>query len=189
MGRPREFDEDRLLASVTDLFWRRGYEAVSMREVAEATGVKMASLYAAYGDKRGLYGAALEYYNRTVVTQVLDMLGSSGAARNRIAKLLKIPIDAAASGDRRGCFLCNAAVDQACNDDAAAQLVTKSLKQIEEAIARTLSGLRRYAQNPSARRRVAQRLLAEYLGMRVLARSGSPVGVLKNIRTQTLAAL
>lgn len=189
MARPREFDEDAVLDIIADLFWRRGFESVSLRDIAEASGVKMASIYAAYCDKKGLYRAALDHYRRAVVEPAIAMVAGPGAPRERIAKLLQMAIDAARRGDRRGCFLCNAAIDRAGDDAEAAEFVTATLKRIEDSIAAALKDDPPYDKNPAARRRAAQHILADYLGMRVLARSGAPLAVLKNVRESALASL
>lgn len=47
--------EERLLAAALPLFGRRGYTAVSVREVARAAGVTTPTLYYYFGNKRGLY--------------------------------------------------------------------------------------------------------------------------------------
>ena len=53
-GRPREFDETQVLRQIMKLFWRGGYEGVSLSDIMTETGLKKGSLYAAYGDKRVL---------------------------------------------------------------------------------------------------------------------------------------
>src|SRR6266446_6269359 len=67
MARLKAFDEDRAIDSAVDCFWARGYEATSVRDLAEAMGIGGASLYNAYGDKRELFIRSLERYaNRTM---------------------------------------------------------------------------------------------------------------------------
>lgn len=44
------------------LFWRHGYEGTSMAALAEAMGINMPSVYAAFGDKPSLFGLALKRY-------------------------------------------------------------------------------------------------------------------------------
>ena len=41
MARPRQFDEDKILAAVRDQFWRQGYAATSLakREAANANAI------------------------------------------------------------------------------------------------------------------------------------------------------
>ena len=62
MARPREFEEDAVLDAAMECFWNRGYEATSMRDLVEKTGITGASLYNAFGDKRALYERALDRY-------------------------------------------------------------------------------------------------------------------------------
>ena len=52
MARPREFDEAAVLDAAIDKFWLRGYEATSVRELADEMKIAGASLYNAFGDKR-----------------------------------------------------------------------------------------------------------------------------------------
>lgn len=62
MGRPREFDAEAVLDSAGRLFWRQGYEAVNVPDLEAATGLGRGSLYNAFGDKEGLFLAALDRY-------------------------------------------------------------------------------------------------------------------------------
>ena len=62
MARPREFDETAVLDATVQCFWSRGYEATSVKDLIQGTGITAASLYNAYGDKRGLFRAALDHY-------------------------------------------------------------------------------------------------------------------------------
>jgi AcrR family transcriptional regulator len=61
-GRPREFDRDRTLILARDLFWERGYEAVSMADLTEKLGLASARLYAAFGSKEDLFREAITHY-------------------------------------------------------------------------------------------------------------------------------
>ena len=62
MARPREFDEEAVLDAAVNCFWAQGYEATSVRDLVEKTGITGASLYNAFGDKRALYRKALDHY-------------------------------------------------------------------------------------------------------------------------------
>jgi TetR/AcrR family transcriptional repressor of nem operon len=62
MARPREFDEDAVLDAAVQCFWKQGYETTSVRDLVAQTGIAAASLYNAFGDKRSLYGRALDHY-------------------------------------------------------------------------------------------------------------------------------
>ena len=74
MARLKAFDEDRAIDCAVDCFWARGYEATSVRDLAEAMGIGGASLYNAYGDKRELFIRSLERYaNRSMRERVARM--------------------------------------------------------------------------------------------------------------------
>jgi AcrR family transcriptional regulator len=45
------------------LFWRHGYEGVSLNDLTSAIGIAPPSLYAAFGSKAGLYLEALDHYS------------------------------------------------------------------------------------------------------------------------------
>jgi AcrR family transcriptional regulator len=61
-GRPMSFDRDAALEQAMLLFWRHGYEATSLAALTRAMGVTPPSIYAAYGDKKGLFREAVARY-------------------------------------------------------------------------------------------------------------------------------
>lgn len=61
-GRPLSFDREAALEQAMRLFWRHGYEATSLSELTRAMGVSPPSIYAAYGDKKGLFREAVSRY-------------------------------------------------------------------------------------------------------------------------------
>ena len=54
-GRPRKFDKTQALDIALKLFWQHGYEGTSVAMLADAIGVNVPSLYAAYGNKEALF--------------------------------------------------------------------------------------------------------------------------------------
>lgn len=61
-GRPRAYDPPLALRAITEVFWKRGYSGTSLDDLSAAAGMNRPSLYAAFGDKRELYLAALDRY-------------------------------------------------------------------------------------------------------------------------------
>lgn len=75
MARPRAFDHDQAVAAAAELFRERGYEATSIRDLTAHLGVSTSSLYAAFGDKDGVFMAALRHAadgDRAMVLAQLD---------------------------------------------------------------------------------------------------------------------
>jgi AcrR family transcriptional regulator len=65
-GRPRAFDRDQALDRAMDVFWSKGYEAASLTDLTRAMGINPPSLYAAFGDKEGLFIEAVRRYHTRV---------------------------------------------------------------------------------------------------------------------------
>lgn len=62
IGRPRAFDMDQALDRALDVFWRKGYEGASICDLTAAMDINPPSLYAAFGNKEGLFRKAVDRY-------------------------------------------------------------------------------------------------------------------------------
>ena len=62
IGRPRQFDLDSALDKALLVFWRNGYEGASISDLTEAMGINPPSLYAAFGNKEGLFRKVVDRY-------------------------------------------------------------------------------------------------------------------------------
>lgn len=199
MGRPRKFNERDVLVSVMSIFWEKGFEGTAMSDLVTATGLKKGSLYGAFGDKRTLYLKALAFYDETEVSLAVDLLRgrvqgdgleAPDAGYQRIAALLQAVIDAVVvRGDRRGCLLCNAAVDQAPLNPATERSVTASLATMEAAFVEAVRAIPDLIASVEEGRRIARHLQSVYFGMRVLAKAGATEEVLQDAKSGALAGL
>ncbi len=61
-GRPREFDIEKALDAALLLFWRHGYEGVSIATLSKNLNISVPSLYAAFGNKETLFLKTVEHY-------------------------------------------------------------------------------------------------------------------------------
>ena len=112
MGRPREFDIDQALDRAMGVFWQKGYEGASLQDLLGAMQIARGSLYKAFEDKHSIYLATLDRYDRTEVEAGIAFLcdPEAGDGLTKIRSMLEsVKSDKA----RRGCFLCNAAIDRA----------------------------------------------------------------------------
>jgi AcrR family transcriptional regulator len=64
-GRPRSVDETNVLDAATRLYWERGYEGISIKDLTDAMGMTPPSLYAAFGSKEALYDRVIDRYAAT----------------------------------------------------------------------------------------------------------------------------
>lgn len=85
-GRPRTFNEAEVLDIARNLFWERGYEGTSIKELIEATGMTPPSIYAAFGSKEELYDRVLDRYAETFGQTLLHGLLSEPDLRRAVSK-------------------------------------------------------------------------------------------------------
>lgn len=88
-GRPRSFDRDAALAAATRLFWECGYGATSIGELTEAMGIRPASLYTAFGDKRSLFEESVAAYGRTPAGSFMGRALEEPTAYGVFARILR----------------------------------------------------------------------------------------------------
>lgn len=123
MARTREFDTEAAVSRAMELFWTRGYEATSVRDLTRHLGIGQGSLYAAFGDKDGLYRAALDHYRATLAAAALRDLEAGDGARAAIRTMLLERARIATEGGGRGCLAVNAACERLPHDPATARTV------------------------------------------------------------------
>src|SRR5262252_5200929 len=98
MARPREFDLDATLEKAMQLFWSKGFEATSLDDLCEATGLSRSSFYAAFGDKRDILFQALRRYSEQGSERIVKILASKRPFRAALSDLVDAFIAAIVSG-------------------------------------------------------------------------------------------
>ena len=131
MGRPREFDERAVLDAAMDCFWRDGYEATSVRDLAARMGITGASLYNAFGDKRSLFREVLQRYAERSTRERIARLESTLPPKQAIRAFLSEIVERSVDSDRRGCLLVNTALEIAPHDPELGAEVAMHLGEIE----------------------------------------------------------
>lgn len=191
MARPREFDEAAVLDAAVLCFWSRGFEATSIRDLIDKTGLSGASLYNAFGDKRAIYQRALDHYVEASIGERIrrcEAMAPCAAIEAFFAEIVKRSLDDPA---HKGCMLVNAALDVSPHDPAFQEVVATVLLRIEAFFLRSLrqgqaDGSVTRSQPPED---LARHLLAMLMGVRVLARVRPDRSLLEGAVRPALASL
>lgn len=80
---------DRIMAEAARLFVARGYNGISMREIAEAVGVSKAGLYYHFTDKEALFVAVISADVERLAASVTAARAAGETARDQVRALLR----------------------------------------------------------------------------------------------------
>jgi TetR/AcrR family transcriptional repressor of nem operon len=172
MARPREFNEGAVLDAAIQCFWSRGYEATSVKDLIDETGITAASLYNAYGDKRALFRTALDRYVENNIAgriQRCAALPPREAIEAFFAEILSRSLN---DREHKGCMLINSALEMAPHDPEFQRIIARVLTRTErfflDCIERgQAAGTIAHAMSAD---QLARHLLGVLIGVRVLAR-------------------
>lgn len=106
-GRPREFDIDTALLAAMNIFWSKGYDATSLKDLTSAMGISGPSLYSAFGDKRNLYLKAIDRYSDVNACEPIIAFESEPDIRKAVLGFFRAIIDYTTDHTygNNGCFL------------------------------------------------------------------------------------
>jgi len=122
------------------VFWAKGFEATSLDDLCEATGLSRSSLYAAFGDKRALLHRSLDLYQERGVARIAAALARPVPIREAVGGFVNELIEGIVAGPgRRGCFIGNCAAELARQDKASAARVRRSLERVQAAFREALA--------------------------------------------------
>jgi TetR/AcrR family transcriptional repressor of nem operon len=192
LARPREFDEEEVLDAAIECFWRRGLEATSVRDLAEATGVNQPSLYNAFGDKRELFAQALERYANRSMRERIERLEQKHPPKDAIRAFFRELVSRTLSDpNHRGCLIVNSALEVAPHDAELRAVIASYLGEIEAFFGRCLRRLRDSGDLSSGLdpKDTARLLLGVLLGVRVAARAKPERALLEGMIRPALALL
>lgn len=177
MPRVREFDPGKALEKAIELFWRKGYAETSMRDLVAHTGVAHAGLYSAFGGKRELFRAALQYYTESTMTQLLSDLETSDSSRADVEQFFEFMLHIIEAGDfQNGCFMVNTAIEFG---DEAGDILAIVNAHMERMVSAIQGALERARERDEVRADLDPTATAEFLvsifnGTAVFARARQP---------------
>ena len=145
MARPREFEEGPVLEAVRERFWDNGYMATTMGDLSAATGLGKGSLYAAFGDKRSLFGRVLDAYCADAIAEAHKTLDGPDAAAlgNLRAYVMEYAAKSSTGKYRRGCLLQKSASELASIDAAVRKRALSTYQALRDEIATCIRAAQR----------------------------------------------
>lgn len=191
MPRPREFDPELAVDAALDAFRARGYEATSLTDLLQATGLARQSLYNAFGDKHALFLLCLRRFADEGVGALAAAL-DTGPVRTAIRAVFERTLAAPREELRRGCFVLNSAAEIGARDREVASLAASTLARQERIFADALRrGVRsgELRLTPRAVEQLSRFLMGSLQALRIVARADPASPALADIARAALRPL
>ncbi len=173
-GRPRSFDEGRVLDAALELFWQQGYRGTSTRQLEVALGLSQSSLYNAFGSKHGLLAAALDRYEARLDAELLRPLEYSDQGLGAIDAFLDALAHWVTHDGRRGCMIINLMAEDGGASDAITQRTRAYRQRVRTALRGSLERAARLGETDEGSLDArAEMLFGLVLGLNIAARGGA----------------
>lgn len=137
IGRPKKLSRSEVLSKAMNVFWMKGYDGASIKDLTAAIGVKGPSLYAEFGDKQGLYLEAIDFYVSNDACAPLIALEGEADIYNAVKLFFCAAIDDSTQGSNsaKGCFLVSCVSTSAGNVEGTQELLKVAIAKTELRIA------------------------------------------------------
>lgn len=187
MAGVKQFDQTDVLERAMTVFWQRGYEATSIRDLTEATGLGRGSLYGAFGDKEGLFLAVLDHYEQSIQAQLSECLENPDP-KVAIASLFEQMVARMSTGVYpAGCLNTNTTLESPSRSDRINRTVAERLGKIESSIYEVLLQAQTQGSLPVGTdiRALSRFFLAISQGIAVLNRTFADPSIIKDVAKVT----
>ncbi|EJS69496.1 MULTISPECIES: TetR/AcrR family transcriptional regulator [Bacillus] len=183
MARLREFDEEKALDAAMQLFWEKGYAATSLSELTAKMEIQKPSLYSAFGDKEGLFEAALRRYTNLHAANIRTKLQNEQSVKGAIRTFFENMVEEEYKKEfSKGCFCINTMVELAPHNEKF-EVLTREHQMYLAVIFQELitKGIRSgELQNDLNAKALAQTLVTSLIGLTVLMKSRPERSVIDN---------
>jgi TetR/AcrR family transcriptional repressor of nem operon len=173
MPRIPEYDRAEVVHAAMLVFWERGYSQTSVTDLVAATGLQPGSLYAAFGNKKGVFLEVLEVYHQRFLRRIDELGQSELSVVDGIRRMLRdIAEDASSAEGSRGCLAVNALLEMANHEPDIARLLERHNQNIRRAFARIIESAQQAGDIAAARPPAAAAafLVNNIWGMRVMCK-------------------
>jgi AcrR family transcriptional regulator len=134
-GRPQSFELDQVLDAAVLVFWSNGYEGASLDDLTKAMRINRPSLYAKFGNKHGLFLAAIDRYIETISAPQSIPLAQEADIRAGVAGYFREIVRTVTTANRpAGCLIASVACEVAERDTDVRAKIAALLGQAESFI-------------------------------------------------------
>jgi len=192
MPRHAEYNRNSVITQATAVFWEKGYGKTSIGDLVLATGLQPGSLYAAFGNKKGLFLEVVDQYNQGFIGQLRALRDTDGPAIDKLQSVLsQVVNDASAGRGRHGCLTVNALLELSHHDEEIGDRLRGYNAQVRKAFAWLVKDAQAEGDVSTARdpNELASFVVNNIWGMRVMCKSQPDRPSLEGVVAGVMAGL
>lgn len=165
-----KFDRDTVIHQAQQLFWQRGFNGTSMRDLLKAVNLRPGSLYASIGDKETLYQEALVRYAQQGRRLLQQCQMDNDTALGALKQFVRLQVLNSKQSPSPACMLVKTIAELSDTGSKLAELAKVLLAQIEQAFKHLLQqAVAEGAQLTAPPARLSKVLQAQIIGLKTYA--------------------
>jgi TetR/AcrR family transcriptional repressor of nem operon len=138
-GRPAAFVRENAVEAAMNLFWKKGFLAVTARDLADAMAIQRSSFYNTFGNREKVFREALSRYGAQSPDAPLDSVKPGQPVVPVLVSFLRNVCHArAADAEARGCMVCNGIAELVGVEDTIGPLLEGAIRTRTAVIERLL---------------------------------------------------
>ncbi|MEM9012469.1 MAG: TetR/AcrR family transcriptional regulator [Pseudomonadota bacterium] len=187
----RKFDTEEVLERAMRTFWRYGFDATSIQDLTDATGLGRGSLYGAFQDKETLFLAAIDRYLRNSRTEWAATLSAPDIRDAIHGYLHQLIATLTSESAEAGCFLILASMSSEARSGKVRRRLQRAFAEEERALYDRLRSAEQAGDLPegSDPQTLARFFVAQGRAIGVTARSNADPALLHDIAATSLTVL
>lgn len=127
MPKVETFDKNLVIKQATEVFHDKGYNATSMQDLVDATGLNRSSIYNSFENKHNLFLECLNSYQEFYREQLNDKLLKASNALEAIDNLFELYLnDIIKEKNSKGCLIVNCKSEMANHDKPITQFLVNN---------------------------------------------------------------
>ena len=183
MSRTTEFDREDIIAKAMNLFWNKGFEGTSLKDLTQETGLLKGSLYNTFKSKENLFLLCLEKYGQ----HSRSFFYTTGDPNLYLKNFFKRLVHEGVKEDNtKGCLIMNSCLELATLDNAPAKRTKALFSAVELNFKNVLEKIE-LTHTSKKRDELATMLITTAFSIREISKFKKDKKFLKQIANNTLS--
>lgn len=179
-----KFNRDQVIENATNLYWEKGFNGTSMRNLQEVIDMRPGSIYAAFGSKEGLFKEVLNRYADMGIEALTQCRKESESPLIALKLFLKtVVIESKANAPSNMCMLVKTIAELT---DEHADLLNETkqlLKKVEDKLVALLAEAQELGEIAQSKdvRKLARYMQVQTMGLRTYAKTCDDLELLETM--------